>query len=287
MTSYKERIEICKQSRQRTSEQMAEIFAERGVEISEKDFSDRVIKSMAQDSAIWPTGWYDPPPGGTVMFFSSDSDFSRLQYDSPRKEQFWPRADHKLGPQGCAGIYYSPVHRATGIIGDFGMTVYLGSNARVRAHVEQCLSVLRKAAAYIEVGMEFREIHNYAQGLFQQQHFTNGRTLAMTDTAGTNLGHTVPWSYEDPTKAEEEIISGPNFLRLKDLISQKRVHLNRLERFTVPKTIAFTLEARLEAVGQPDLPNTFFHFIVAFIDGKKEILENFEPVFKALGQEPL
>jgi hypothetical protein len=114
-----------------------------------------------------------------------------------------------------------------------------------------------------------------------EQGLNNNRTITYTDKVKTNIGHTVPWSYEDPTPEELSIINGTDFDKLKNLISSKRINLNEKEDFKIPPTIAFTTEFRAESNKDPHLPNASFHLIVSFVDGKKEVLGGFNTVFQA------
>jgi hypothetical protein len=80
-----------------------------------------------------------------------------------------------------------------------------------------------------------------------------------------------------------EVIENRDFNELKDLISRKRINVNRFERFKIPTNIAFTCEARLEDSNNPSLPLVFFHLVVTFKEGKKKILADFNSIFEAVG----
>lgn len=122
-----------------------------------------------------------------------------------------------------------------------------------------------------------------AQKLFDTSGLTNARTVTWTDKVGSNLGHTVPWSYEEPTEDEQEILRTGSLTAVSALISQKRIHLNRVESLKIPQTIAFTLEARLECKDDSNMPNVYYHLIITFQDGRKSILANFNEIFDIIG----
>lgn len=254
-------------------------------EISEKQFASTLSAAVRDNADLHSEGWYSPPPSGIAALFSDADNFGRLSFDTLRKEEYWPRADHQL-EAGSAGILYaSPIHKASGIIGDFGISVYRGKNRSVQAHFSKCLNVLEDAAELAQVGMEFRELHDLSQRLFKENELHNSRTITWTDKVGTNLGHTIPWSYELPSPEELSIIDGERLSDLRNLISRKRVNVNRLERFKIPGSIAFTLEARLESAVDPTMPNVFYHLIITFQNGNKATLSNFNEVFIALGMD--
>ena len=133
--------------------------------------------------------------------------------------------------------------------------------------------------------MEFRDIHDYAQKQFKDYGLNNDRTVTWTDKVGTNLGHTIPFTYEKLTKSEQEVIDSGEFKQVKDLISSKRVNVNKVEKFEIPATIAFTNEVRLEDSNDPTMPLLFFHLVILFKDGRKTIRSNFNLIFKTLGMD--
>lgn len=279
-----DRINICAAIRAKMSNGVAELLMQ-PKDFSEIEFRDTLREKIEADKSLWPRGWYEPPPVGIAILFSNSDDYRRLQFDTLRKEEFWPSDNYSLKKESVGIIYASPVDRLTGIIGDWGGTIYRGSDLSVRAHFQNCLATMEQVLERIASGIQFREIHDITQSIFEKRHLTNRRTVTWTDESGTNLGHTIPWSYIDPTENETVLIQGDNFDSLKDLISHKRIYVNRQETFVIPETIAFTLEARLEDLENQNLPNVFLHYIVTFKSGVKEVLANFNTVFEAAGMD--
>jgi hypothetical protein len=276
-----ERIEICTRTRQKMAGVFTSLLSEQPG-LSELAFKNALAKHIREDEVIYPCGWYDPPPCGIAALFTAPGEFSRLQFDSLRKEEFWPKESFTFREESVAMVYVSPVDKASGAIGDFGMTVYRGKDEKVRQHLR---SSLEAVVGFCEVGMEFRGVHEFGQEMFRKRGLTNARTVAWTDTVGMSLGHTASWTYEAPSPSEQAVIEGNDFNTLKDLISRKRVNVNGQETFKIPPTIAFTIEARLESVSDPELPNVFYHFVVAFQDGKKVVAGGFNQVFQALDMD--
>jgi hypothetical protein len=275
-----ERIKICKETRILAAQAMAEVLAENKI-ISEANFCSKVAKKLSAGQNLWPEGWYSPPPLGVSALFNDAEHPQRLLYDNLRKQEFWPKDNNIFAENSLGSIYASPVHKQTGIIGDFGLTIYTGKDERIQKHIKSCLEAVEETAEYAQIGMEFRELHQFCQKLMAEQGLNNNRTITYTDKVKTNIGHTVPWSYEDPTPEELSIINGTDFDKLKNLISSKRINLNEKEDFKIPPTIAFTTEFRAESNKDPHLPNASFHLIVSFVDGKKEVLGGFNTVFQA------
>jgi hypothetical protein len=249
--------------------------------LSEQQFADSLDKEIGNNRSLYTDGWYSPPPNGIAVLFGQPKSFDRLRFDTLRKEEYWPRSDQKLEAGSAGIIYASPVHKASGTIGDLGLTIYRGEDQTIRSHLVNCLNVMERAADLAQVGMEFRELHRLTQRLFKDAELHNARTITWTDKVGTNLGHTIPWSFEMPNPSERQIIDAGNLTSLKDVISKKRINVNNVEQFKIPENIAFTLEARLESSTDPKMPNTFYHLIIAFQNSKKSIHSNFNQIFTA------
>ena len=100
--------------------------------ISEVQLRDTWLAEMRRNSTIFPDGWYMPPPHGIGVLFGSAHKESRMNYSHLRLPQVWPRSDIMLGGKNeMAYLYASPVDKSTGIIGDFGMVIYLGNDNKI------------------------------------------------------------------------------------------------------------------------------------------------------------
>jgi hypothetical protein len=281
-----DKVAVCAETRAWAASVVADALKS-GKQLSEAEFSQVALSESAKNPNILDRGWYDPPPGGVAALFAAPPDYERLEFDTLRKETYWPQKDRVLGENGCGLLYLSPIDKATGIIGDFGITVYRGSSPEILQHFANCLSTLERVASEAEVGMAFRDVHERAQQLFKANGLTNARTVTWTDKTGTNLGHTIPWTFDAPEEQEASIIKAGDINQTKDLISNKRLYVNAQETFIIPETIAFSLEARLESLKNPALPNVFFHFVIAFDRRKKKVLANYNEVFDAAGMKEL
>ena len=244
--------------------------------ISESEFADKFNTELRTHKNFHPGGWYDPPPNGVAVLFAESNNFQRLQFDTLRKQQYWPKQEIKLGENSVGMVYASPVDNKSGIIGDIGLSFYTGQDQKIKQHLIRSLEVIKKAAEFADVKMEFRELHNHAQKLFAKASLNNDRTVTYADSVGTNLGHAIPWTHKDPTESEQAIISGSSFEKLKNLISSKRVNVNSRENFKIPENIVFTFEARLEDSNDLQMPSVFYHLLVAFKEGEREIISGFE-----------
>jgi hypothetical protein len=250
---------------------------------SEKDLAESWVARISGDGAVYPGGWYAPPPLGVGMLFGQAPDYSRTKFDNLRREEFWPREKVVFGAESVGVIYCSPVDKRAGIMGDFGMTVYTGNDVKIQKHIKSGLAVVEKTAEFAQAGMEFREVYNYSQNLLKQHGLNNDRTVGFTaNITPKSIGHTIPFTYERPSESEQQIIDSQNFEGLKELLRTKRVSLDAKEKFKIPPNIAFITEIRAESNADKNLPSVYFHIIVTFANNKKEILTNFNEIIHFL-----
>lgn len=249
---------------------------------SEADLRDNLQKALAEQQTLLPSGWYSPPPSGIGILFTDGKGMERSKFPTLREEAYWPNHKYKNSVEGISMIYASPVHKS-GIIADFGFTIYNGHDQKIKDHLRLCLDTLEEIANHVSVGMQFRELNQFGQNLFAERELNNQWLTTTHNPLGTTLGHTVPWTHELPTESEAATIKHGNMNELKNVISHKRLYIDRAETFVIPETVAFTVESQLASNEHPDLPNVFFHLIVAFAKGEKRVLSNFNPIFDTLG----
>ncbi len=178
--------------------------------------------------------------------------------------------------------YASPVDRATGLIGDLGISLYRGSNERIQRHVAHCWDVTRRIAHDAKVGMELRELYHTATAIISDQGLRNA-IVSVTDADGTNIGHTIPWTDRPMTDDEASAVASGNVTRIAHAVSQARVFVNQSATTRISPGMAFTVEPRLST---GDLPAVGFHLIVGFDDdGRQEIVTEFAPLFERFDME--
>ncbi len=166
------------------------------------------------------------------------------------------------------------------MIGDFGMTLYFGKNEELQGHLRKALKVDRDIYDTIKVGQKFSDVHAAGQRTIQESGLTN-IGLSVTDPSGINLGHTVPFSYED---LEEEVIREFESGNVASAISSRRKFISSDEALEVCPGMAFSLEPRMRSTKIDWLPLVSYHTIVLMnTDGSKELLEGFDDLFKLAG----
>jgi hypothetical protein len=257
--------------------------------LNELGIADRLLNSVRSIPATLADGWYDPPAHGVaVLIGETKDDFERTRFDTLRKPEFAPSTAPVFTNETPAIVYASPIATG-GMIGDWGLTIYAGTDTLIRQHFSNCLAAVEAVAEYARLGMTLGDISQYAGLLIAEKGLTNGRTILTnaSSATGVNCGHTIPWSDTAPTEDELATIQSSDQQSINQLISSKRAFINEDETTLIEGHISFTTELRLESVDDPTLPNVFFHLLVSFGDGEKIISSNYSEAFAALGMDYL
>lgn len=286
-----QKIDICKKTRLIASRSFANTLREllsNEKPVSEEVFRNKWLIELRKNQAIYPDGWYIPPPHGIGVLFGADEENSRVNYKSLRPEKMWPKGNIFLeGKNEMAYIFASPVDKKYGIIGDFGLTVYLGDNLAVKNYLRKCWKINLEIFNFIQVRMKFSEVYKFAKRVIAKYGLTN-QVISSADPTGEDIGHTVPASYFEWSAEEKLILERgiTNWESASNMISRKRVFINSIEETTFQTGMAVTLEPRLTVPNNPAIPMGSFHTIVIInADGKKELLSNFDEIFRIVGMD--
>jgi hypothetical protein len=143
---------------------------------------------LAADSALMPQGWYLPPPAGISVLIGEPPHYTRTSFASLRDPSRWPDPQSKLRDECLLFVYASPVDRKTAMIGDFQMTLYAGVDPAIRSHITACFQITASIVSHATVGMEMRELYDYADRLIREFGLSNS-TYSTTNTSGQpNIG---------------------------------------------------------------------------------------------------
>jgi hypothetical protein len=247
---------------------------------NEAAIHDRWREILTADPIIMPSGWYLPPPQGMSVLIGQPPSFARTAFTSIRAMEKWPRDDSELTNDSMLFAYCSPVNRATAMIGDFQLTLYAGDEASVRTHLTHCLQITLATAEYAAVGMELREVYEYAMASLQGAGLQNSARSTTDPSHERNIGHSLPWSdgiYDDRIWPA---ISENRTTEIADLISNARVFVTASQSQKIGNDFAFTVEPQITS---PDGIFASYHIIVSFTGGTKRIFANFLDLFRAFG----
>lgn len=290
----REKLTICEDTRKAAAASLfvsLEKLLSTKKNFSEVDVRDRWLAEMRKNDALYHSGWYIPPPDGIGVLVGTEDQQSRNNYESLRPEPMWPKdsfvydANHPL-----LYVYASPVSKQSGLIGDFGMTIYRGNRSDIKDHLQKCLSMNYRIFDHVEPGMTFAEVYNFAVNEFEREGLRNQIT-SITDPAAVNIGHTVPASYEDWTLEEKKIFDvcqqdDAQWPKAAEVIKNKRKFFNGVEQTKFSRGMAVTLEPRLVITNNQNIPMASYHTIIIINpDGSKKLLTNFNDIFRSMGME--
>ena len=131
--------EVCQETRRLASEAFLKVIKPLWqTRFSEKQLKDIWLAELRKNENLFPSGWYVPPLEGIGILIGSDEEPERLNHDSLRPPKNHPQSNIDFDPEtGLIYVYASPVDKQTGVIGDWGMTVYAGNNAKIKAHLKR------------------------------------------------------------------------------------------------------------------------------------------------------
>lgn len=274
------KLEVCKQTRKFAADSLHKVLKKllaSNKPISEVTLRDAWLEELRKNKNIFPDGWYMPPPHGIGIVFGTEYDPDRINFPVLRKEEYWPRDDVFLDRKdGIIVVYSSPVNKHSLIIGDFGLTIYFGKNPNIQNHLKNTLRTNIEITDQIKIGMTLSDVNKAAYKIFPKNNVNNGGWISYNDPTGINIGHTIPFTGEEPTEH-------PNYQDWNstlEYISKHRKFLNAIEKAEIKTGLAFTIEPRMDVPNHPEVPRAYFHTIVlVHHNGRKELLTGFDDLF--------
>lgn len=285
-------IEVCKRTRKlaiRSFQKVLHHILSSDISFSEVEIREMWLSELRKYTTLSYDGWYVPPPHGVAVLIGSDDDSerSRLDYKTLRPKEIWPQENIRLEKKkGILFVYASPFDNETGIIGDMGVTLYLGKKQEIRDHLLLCFFVVKKIFDFIEVGKTFSEVAIYTKNLLLSYSLNNEIECRTTPSFANNIGHTIPFVFEEMTIAEREILKKSNPIEIREMISRKRIFIDSSSDIVIKSGMAFTIEPRPKMIHNSKMPMVLFHAIcLLYENGKKELLTNFDDLFQVAGME--
>lgn len=285
-----QKIKICKKTRKYAQESLLKVLQtvlKNNLESSETELRDMWLSEIKKNNAMLEDGWYSPPPHGIGILIGTDEDGeqSRLNHKSLRPEKMWPQKDIHLNTENSIiYAYASPVDKTTGIIGDFGTTLYFGKNQEIIDHLNLCYQIVNQVFDYVEPGLTFSSIAKHLKELLDSHGLNNEIECKTDPSPADDVGHTIPFIEEDLTEKESKILKSESHDEVKQMISEKRIFVRASEEKTVKTSMAFTIEPRIKVINNPKIPMVSFHTICAIDEsGKKELITGFDKIFDLVG----
>jgi len=257
--------------------------------ISEVQFRDAWIEQIQKNKRLSKEGWYLPPPKGVCILFGNgkQAEANRINFKSIRPKEMWPQDDIFLEREnGLILAYASNVDLQTGIIGDFGITLYFGSDEKIQQYLKMCYLINKEIFDRVRVGMRLKEVYAVADACVKEKGLQCEHKSITDTTAASNMGHTIPASYEQWTQNELRLIQSSDWESAKNLISSKRKFTNPVEELAITPGFALTIEPRPFYLNNPLLPQAFFHSVcLVHEDSSKEVVTNYREIFLIAGMD--
>lgn len=276
------KLDICLSTRKITADSLLKILQKllkTNDPISEVMLRDAWLEELRKHKEIFPEGWYIPPEHGIDILFSTDNNTKRTSYTTLRDKEYWPRNDVFLDRQnGIIMPYASPIHKE-GTIGDFALDIYFGKNKYIINHIKKIFQTVHTIFNHIELGIKLPDLYTRAYSVFRKNNLINEGWKSTTDPTGINIGHTIPI-------IDKNLLPGKDWKTICKIISSGRKFINAIEESSLQPGMALTIEPRLKSTKDKNLPTMYFHTIVLIHEnGGKELLTNFDEIFKLVGMD--
>jgi hypothetical protein len=221
---------------------------------TERDFKASWLDRLSHCSDIVASGWYSPPPDGITVLTATPDDPARLAYSSLRSEEYWP-SDRLIDWQnGLLLAYCSAIDKVSGLAGDIAITLYFGSESRIKDYFRRAHFVVGRLLDSISNKDTSLNIIDRADAAFADKGLRNCVT-SITDKASYNVGHTIPQLNPEllgSTLSEEE----------REQCRTQRRFLNRVTDWPIASGGQFSIEPQIRSATDEDLPQLTFHYLV-------------------------
>jgi hypothetical protein len=220
--------------------------------VSERLIARSWCEALGAHGAVSVNGWYDPPPQGIAVL----SGLSRISFETLRNEASWP-GEHVIDwAAGALYGYCSPVNTSDGMPGDFAITLYFGSDPRIRAHFRTAYRAAWEVLAVASKESSSRALFLRSGEIFHAAGLRNC-VVSHTDTTPLDLGHTFPVSREVGLNGARRLDA-----EARDAIRRSRKFLNNDSDWDLRANGRFTIEPQLVSTADPALPQVTFHYVI-------------------------
>jgi hypothetical protein len=225
--------------------------------VTESAFRDSWLTRLRSVDELTSNGWYEPPPLGMAVLFADEDDVSRISYESLRLPEFAPGSRVMSWRRGMMYAYCSPVHRPTGLAGDFGVTLYFGGKVAIRDHFRRAFTATDRLLSDLSEGTRSAALLHHSEDVFSE-HGLKNTIASVTDSVPLDLGHSIPTMEIENLRATR-LLSRSDQQRLRE----QRRFVSTSADWTLAEERQVTIEPQLVALGRPDLPQVSFHYVVA------------------------
>lgn len=245
--------------------------------MTELTFRDSWLSRLHSAEELTLNGWYEPPPLGMAVLFADERDVHRISYESLRLPEFAPSPRVMKWAHGMMYAYCSPVHRPTGMAGDFGVTLYFGSNLAIRDHFRRAYAATAALLGEINSTTRSTALLHRSELLFKEYGLKN--TIAsITDSVPLDLGHSIPIIAADTLRTSRQLSK-----RDQQLLGEKRRFVSTSVDWALAEEDQVTIEPQLVNPARRTLPQVSFHYIVAARSSPVTLLQECDGLLREFG----
>src|ERR1039457_1736150 len=225
--------------------------------VTELRFRDEWLARLSDQQQLTVSGWYEPPPDGIGLLFGHDDAEIPFSFSSLRPEGYWPSERTMNWRRGLMYAYCSPVDITNGLPADFGVTLYFGSDARIRSHIAAALSLTRDVIGMITPRTMARPLFFSSERLFRGAGVRNNGA-SVTESVPVDLGHSLPRVHSS------DFVKGRLLTSVGKAALQKgRQFISESADWPLARAGQVTIEPSLVSVTNPSLPQVSPHYVVA------------------------
>ena len=245
--------------------------------VSEKRFRDEWLAKLRGQPQLTTNGWYDPPPHGMGILFGSDTAAQGFSCSSLRSPERWPSDNVIDWPRGLMYAYCSPVHIPSGLPGDFGVTLYFGSQRRVLMHFAKALELANIVLTSITSNTTSRALFRFSQDTFRTANMRSN-VASITDTVPVDLGHSL-------SRLPMELLSDGRQLTdtAIERVRRERLFISESADWPLCGAGQWTIEPSLIYPADPSLPQVSPHYVIDVSHERVVILRECDLLFEKFG----
>lgn len=223
--------------------------------ITEIIFRDAWLRNVSSNNRMTNQGWYSPPPYGMAVLFADDVNTERIGFASLRDKEYHPSERTIDWANGLIYAYASNIDIQLSLPGDFGITLYFGTNNTVIEHFKNCYRSVQEVLSFLERTNSSVELFHESQSVFRERGLQNC-IVSYTDTEPLDLGHSIPFVDDFASLQKRELSSAiSNYLRTE------RKFINSSSDWKLSAVEQFTIEPRLKTIEESSLPQVSFHYL--------------------------
>jgi hypothetical protein len=245
--------------------------------VTEYTFTQKWLSRIKAYPLLTANGWYDPPPEGIAVLSGRDDASQPFRFSSLRQPECWPSHDRIIDwRHGVIYAYCSPLDTARGLLADFGITLYFGSDPEIIAFYRAALRTTREIIEAIQPELDARTLFEQAAEIISAARMSNNVT-SITHSDPNDIGHSFPClgtGQLDGRHLDASAIS---------VIRNSRKYVCRADTWYLAEVAQFTVEPNLISLDNPALPQFSPHYVVAIDQGAVATSTDCDELFAAFG----